>query len=357
MAVTAENHDGAEITPRPRVSVGLPVYNGENYLVEALDSLLAQTFTDFELIISDNASTDRTEDICCSYALRDPRIRYHRQTENRGGMWNFNEVFRLARGVYFKWAAHDDVCEPPYLARCMEILDSRPEVVWCYAQSAKIDRGGRLLQEDPEEAFGPAGITHSSQGGFPRQGHDAVRPSDRFQGVLLGCSWAVDFFGVIRTEVLRRTHLMPLCYGGEKVLTAELSLYGPSYEVSETLLLTRIHPAASGNNPSAAAQGSFVNPRPRHRWEATRLKLLRGYIRAVQHAPLPLRERLRCWWAIFKYVSQVRKWGRVVGSLVSGMGVGSRKAKSDCVRRAAEKPATLAAPPSSVALPSERPTR
>ena len=103
----------------PKVSIGLPVYNGERYLREALDSILGQTFRDFELIICDNASTDETAAICADYAARDPRIRYHRQTHNIGATANFNHTFELARGAYFKWAAHDDVLAPTWLEKCV----------------------------------------------------------------------------------------------------------------------------------------------------------------------------------------------------------------------------------------------
>ncbi|MFA5300916.1 MAG: glycosyltransferase family 2 protein [Lutibacter sp.] len=92
----------------PIVSIGMPVYNGEKFIREALDSLLAQTFTDFELIISDNASTDGTEAICREYAVCDSRIRYVRQSENRGACYNFQFVLDEAKGEYFMWAAADD---------------------------------------------------------------------------------------------------------------------------------------------------------------------------------------------------------------------------------------------------------
>ena len=92
----------------PRVSIGLPVLNGEKYVAEALDAILAQSFLDFELIISDNASTDATPDICADYARRDARIRLHRHPSNLGAAPNFNFVFQRSRGEYFKWAAHDD---------------------------------------------------------------------------------------------------------------------------------------------------------------------------------------------------------------------------------------------------------
>src|SRR5919112_5909956 len=106
------------MTARPRVTIGLPVYNGERFLEQALDGLLAQTFTDFELIISDNASTDRTPEICQAYAARDSRIRYVRQPENIGAGPNHNILVPMARGEYFKWASHDDLYDPDLVAKC-----------------------------------------------------------------------------------------------------------------------------------------------------------------------------------------------------------------------------------------------
>src|SRR6516165_10634650 len=110
----------------PLVSVGLFVYNGERFLEETLQSILNQTFTDFELIISDNASTDRTGEIAQAYAKRDGRIRYHRNEKNMGAGWNARRVYELATGKYFRWATVDDLLAPELLRRCVEILESDP---------------------------------------------------------------------------------------------------------------------------------------------------------------------------------------------------------------------------------------
>ena len=142
----------------PKVSLGLPVYNGETFLAETLDSLLAQTFDDFELVISDNASTDDSQQICERYAALDPRVRYVRQVENRGAAWNFGEVFRLARGEYFKWCAHDDVCLPEFLAECVKVLDETPSVAWCMTGIEVIDRFGNPLDDVPAPCSGAGGI-------------------------------------------------------------------------------------------------------------------------------------------------------------------------------------------------------
>src|SRR3990172_11630910 len=117
------------LDPRPKVSVGMPVYNAERYLEEALASILAQSFDDFELVISDNASTDRTAEICRAYADKDERIRYFRMRQNYGVIDNFNSVFRLSGGEYFKWAASDDVCERDYLRKAVDVLDRDPSIV------------------------------------------------------------------------------------------------------------------------------------------------------------------------------------------------------------------------------------
>src|SRR5512145_868606 len=120
---------------RPRVSIGLPVYQGARFIRNALESILAQTHEDFELIISDNASTDGTEAIVRAYAERDRRVKYHRNARNVGAAQNFNRVFSLASGEYFQWVAHDDVLAPACIARCVEVLDRERDVVLCYGRA------------------------------------------------------------------------------------------------------------------------------------------------------------------------------------------------------------------------------
>jgi len=133
----------------PRMSIGLPVFNGGRFLKDTVDSVLAQTFDDFELIISDNASTDDTEEIARAYAARDQRVRYFRNEANLGAAKNFNRVFELARGEYFKWTAHDDICAPSFLLRCIEVLDRDPSVTLCYTRQIDIDEQGQILGRNP----------------------------------------------------------------------------------------------------------------------------------------------------------------------------------------------------------------
>lgn len=121
-----QNKNGMAI---PMVSIGLPVYNGAMYIREALDSVMAQTYQDFEVIISDNASSDETQAICIDYCGRDSRIRYVRQSQNLGGHWNFNFVVQEAEGALFTWLAHDDILEPNFLAESVKYMTRWPETV------------------------------------------------------------------------------------------------------------------------------------------------------------------------------------------------------------------------------------
>ena len=130
----------------PKVSIGMPVLNGENYIEPAIRSILAQTYSDFELIISDNASQDRTEEICLYYAKKDRRIRYHRNDSNIGAARNFNRTVELAKGQYFKWAAHDDTLAPEYLEKCLEVLEQDESLILCFPENNISEWIGRYDQ-------------------------------------------------------------------------------------------------------------------------------------------------------------------------------------------------------------------
>ncbi len=133
-----------EAVTGPLVSIGLPVYNGEPFLEQAINSLLRQTFENFELVISDNASTDRTAAICESHAQRDPRIRYVRQTTNIGAMANFRYVLDQARGRWFMWAAGDDFWDPKWIERLHSRL-ARGDCQAAVGQVRHVDETSRLI--------------------------------------------------------------------------------------------------------------------------------------------------------------------------------------------------------------------
>ena len=298
---------------RPRVSIGIPVYNGEVFLGETIDSLLAQTFDDFELIISDNASTDRTESICRSYAARDPRIRYERQTRNLGAVANYKRVLELARGELFKWSACDDICHPEYLAKCVAVLDDDPTTDWCHTQTRGIDHRGKRIPsgfDAPAPRFGPRGAT-------PR-----LRAHRRFRDVLLTDGWVSRYFGVMRIEAIRQCRPLLSYYGGERVQMAELILAGHYVELPEPLFSYRLHPAASANITTAAGQQWFCDPDQSSRFSFPRLHFLFGYIRAAWRGPIGAGDRAWCFVWILNYLLQVRKWKGILLTAWRGSGTG-----------------------------------
>lgn len=231
MATVAERSDaeggGVRRMPSraPRVSIGVPVFNGEDYLAQALDSLLGQTWSDFEIIISDNASTDSTEEICRAYASHDPRIRYMRNATNVGAAKNFNQLVALAAGEYFKWAAHDDLCGPEFLQRCVDALDRDLSVVLSYPWSKAIDEDGVVVRD-----FEP----------MPKLG--AKEAHERFFKCVCVSHPQNPVFGVVRTETLRETRLIGSYMSSDRVLLGEIVLLGRFHEVPEFLFFKRHHP-------------------------------------------------------------------------------------------------------------------
>lgn len=310
---------------QPLVSLGLPVYNGERYLAQALECLLAQSFTDFELIISDNASSDATEQICREHAARDSRIVYYRQPENLGAIRNFNFVFEASSGEYFKWASYDDLCEPTFLEKTVAVLEAEEDVVVAYSRSDMVDASGQSwkhrLPSDYDE-LERTGDGELQWKGHPRTLAEHPRPSHRFASVLLGTNWCVDSYGLIRSAALRQTRLLVELYGAEKVLMGELSLLGKSRMLGEQLFSQRIHPGASSYQDSSAAQQQFAAARYSKPFISTRLSIFFAHWGAIRHARLTSRDRLGCYVALVRYILQVGKWRKVIQTAWKRQGVG-----------------------------------
>lgn len=270
---------------KPRLSIGMPVYNGGHYVAEALEGLLAQSFGDFELIISDNASTDGTGEICQSFAARDPRVRYYRHPANVGPRRNFHRVFELANYEYFKWAHHDDRLAPDFLKRCVEALDRDPSVSVSYPRALVINEEGSIVSRR-------------------QYGLDTTleRPSERFAGILRIGIGSPPICGVMRTNMLKQTPLLSGNYASDQVLLAELGLRGRFHEVPEDLLLHRDHAKRSVFvAPSRHALAAWFDPTQAGRILFPVWGLLSEYISAVFRAPLIWTERFRC-------MVQLAKW-------------------------------------------------
>lgn len=283
---------------RPRVSIGLPVYNGAAYLEQALDSLLKQTFSDFELIISDNASTDRTPEICAAYASRDPRIRYFRSDVNRGAAWNFNRVFEEAAGDYFKWMAHDDVIFPDFLEKCVQVLDSDPSAVLCYSKVTIIDGEGDFVRQYDVKLR-----------------TDSDRAWLRFRDLLMEYHLCFDVFGLIRSDALRQTPVMGNYAHGDGILLSRLALLGRFHEIPEFLFLSRKHGQQSMNVYGVYRPGEndyhqyavWFDPAKNGRLIFPTWRMLREHVATVAAGPVGFRDKALSWLYIPRWMVRRRR--------------------------------------------------
>jgi glycosyltransferase involved in cell wall biosynthesis len=281
-----------------KITIGMPVFNGAEYISQALDSILSQTFGDFELVISDNASNDGTQEICQHYTLKDRRIRYLRQTCNVGAAANHNLLVGQGGTPYFKWAAHDDVLAPRFLEEAVGVLDARPEIVLASPASALIDEMGQRLPFSPERG----GMVDRSGVCWPplpenNDGLTARDPEVRFKAVMLKMVMCVEIFGLMRRSALMKTSLQGPFGGADKVLLAQMALLGPFWLGSEVLFYRRCH----AKQFSAATSGAY-----RAMWfsgqkEALlkqQVKLLQAYCHSATRYPLSLQQRGSCFLSI-----------------------------------------------------------
>jgi glycosyltransferase involved in cell wall biosynthesis len=270
----------------PRVSIGMPVYNGDRYVEESIRSLLAQTYTDFELIISDNGSSDSTKMLCRRLAAEDERICYVRQVENLGAAANFNKVFALSRGEYFKWAAHDDLCDPRFLESCVAILDEREDVVLAFTRCQEIDEEGV-----------PGRICPS------RSKPDSLSVRERFATMIIEPSPFVPVFGLVRRDVLARTGLIGSYAGSDRPLIGELALHGLTYEVPELLFFYRVHPQQSwGHARPVRSLEAWFDPARANKHTMPKWRLLIEHERTIWRAPLDLKSRVVLQGVILKWM-------------------------------------------------------
>ncbi len=272
----------------PRVTIGLPVYNGERFIREAIESVLGQSYGDLELLISDNASTDGTEDICREYAAADQRVRYLRNERNLGAAPNYNRLVVEARGEYFKWAAHDDVCKPTFVETCLAVLEADPTVILCHPRTSIIDARGEVLQ-DCDEHF------HVM----------AERPSERLLGCFLAGGWIFHpLFGLMRRRTLLSTPMIGNYNGADFVLLAWLALAGKCHEVPERLLQRREHETRC-RNVSAEDMPKWWNTSNKGFLYFRHWRRLREYVRAINTTPMPTAERARS----LMHIGRWARWG------------------------------------------------
>ncbi|TDW23486.1 glycosyltransferase family 2 protein [Kribbella kalugense] len=266
----------------PRLTVGLPVYNGEKYLADSLDALLGQSYGEFDLIISDNASTDSTEEICRQYLAKDSRLSYLRQPVNIGATPNHNYVFEQSHSELFKWASYDDLYGKDLLKRCIEALDDDPYLVLAHAYEAIIDAAGEIVLEVE----------------YPLDTANPHAP-DRFRSLLFDVG-GDDFYGVMRSDILRRTPLNGSYHHSDRTIMAELALYGRFGQVPEQLFFRRDHAdRAERATPTIRARSANMEPRRASRLLNPTVRLVaeyvKGFVGGIRRAPLSSADRRECY--------------------------------------------------------------
>ena len=263
----------------PRLGIGLPVYNGATYLAEALEALLGQTYEDFELIISDNASTDATEEICRDFAARDARVRYIRQRRNIGAVPNHNVVFEECRSELFKWASDDDLYARDLVERCVAALDEHPDVVLAHSWTAEIDAEDKVVRAAD----------------YPLATSSRHAPT-RFRSMLFD-DGGDDDYGVIRTEVLRRIPPYDSYHRSDRTFMAELALHGRFHQVPAWLYFRRHHPGSIEGTARTIRQKSATWDPRRANHPTVRLvgEYMLAYVTAVARAPVSSADKVACY--------------------------------------------------------------
>lgn len=274
----------------PRVSIGMPVYNGEAFLSHSIDAVLAQTFRDFELIISDNASTDRTAEIARQYAAQDARVRFVRSEVNRGAAWNYRNAFEQARGEYFRWAPADDWFAPDSLSECVAALDADPSAVLCYPRTDLVDSNGTLIRhyDDNLDLRSPD-------------------PAERFRRALVQIGLVNVIYGLMRTRELGMTRLMGTWVGADEVLVFELALQGKFLELPRSRFYRRIHENAFSQMKTTADKQSFFDPKTRGRFYLYLWQHYRQCWLGVLHAPVSAATKLRATAVLLRSAVSVRR--------------------------------------------------
>ncbi|MEM8608829.1 MAG: glycosyltransferase [Myxococcota bacterium] len=275
---------------KPKLVIGMPVYNGATHLRETLESILGQTYGDFRLLISDNGSTDATGDICTELASKDARVDYHRQPENLGVSGNFNYVFQPGDAPYFKWAAHDDPLDPRYLEACMERIEADPNLSIAHCPSLQIDGDGKLI------------------GVYQDLGLSGERVSERFWRVL----WTIniyEFYGIMRSDMVAKSMPIDVFFGAERNLLSDLLLQGDIAYVDEPLFLRRDHEeAVTRMHLDAKARGEFHRmqqefaPKVDMGMIMTSISKTKEYAVSLLRYPMPLSERVSCFQSLAGWV-------------------------------------------------------
>ena len=220
----------------PRISIGIPVYNGEKFIRKCIESVLQQTYKNFELIISDNASTDSTPDICKEFLKKDNRITFVRQNENMGPNWNFNFPLEKANGEYFVWLVADAIISPEFIEKNIAVLESQDNTVGCISK-IKIDHTCVDKFKTEKEVLKKIGLVYRPSNAFGGEGVLEITGSymERIRKYLKHFPWEM-FYAVYRTKLLRESFVHDFFVGSDASLVLSVLKHGEIQVVDQILL-------------------------------------------------------------------------------------------------------------------------
>ena len=266
----------------PKVTIAIPVQNGERFLEEAIKSVLNQTFTDLELIITDNGSTDKTPEICKKYTLIDERVRFESCKENIGASKNFNKGFRLSQGKYFQWLAHDDYIHPTFIEKAVEILDKYCTINLVYSKTKAVNENRETIQDYSSD------VKINSE-----------HPSKRLYESICRSHPLMEVFGLMRSSALKETKLIGNFSSSDRVLLAEMALLGKAELIPEYLFFNRLHPHQHYKvYTTRQTRGEWFDPKLKNKITFPHWRLMWEFIKSVRRSPVKGREKGKCYFVV-----------------------------------------------------------
>ena len=283
----------------PELTIGLPVYNSERHIGEVLECLLAQSYESFRLLISDNASTDETPDICQEFARRDKRISYVRHPQNLGATANYNYVARHAETTYFKWHSSNDLLSPNALESCIALMDDRPDVALVFPRT-------RLFQHTIESS--------TSYDADPIADHDD--PVDRFLHVIDHMALNNMMNGVLRLDYLQRTAMLRPFYFADRGMMADLALQGKLIRDDRSTFFRRIDEHSATQKMTTDEVLKHFDPRWKRPLPFMNWRTFGAYLHGLSSARIGFKSRSRgyakvlrrAWWNRAKLTDDVVRY-------------------------------------------------
>lgn len=279
-----ENHD---VNNCPLVSIGLPVYNGEKYIYNSIQAVLNQTYKNLELIICDNCSNDRTPIICKEIQNSDNRIKFYRNSKNIGASHNYNMTFKLSKGKYFAWCAHDDLYHKRYIEKCLRELENDPQAVLAYAKTINIDENGIEIGYDATKLK-----------------VESNKASERFESLIQYGIKCNPVFGLIRRDILQETKLIEHHAMGDKRFLAKLALKGPFKEIKSYLFYRRVHEGQSAKMMNNYRKWAiWFDPKLRGKHLFPNISLYLEFVRSVlKEKKLSFYEKKACFLVLLRWL-------------------------------------------------------